>query len=79
MTPGAPDEERIAQLRRQITADLRSLRRTWGTRTQWTRRTADGWASQAARLRGLPTWAIGALAGLLAGVWSALRRPRKVQ
>ncbi|TMJ06466.1 MAG: hypothetical protein E6H01_01675 [Bacillati bacterium ANGP1] len=79
MKPGAPDEERIAQLRRQITADLRSLRRTWGTRTQWTRRTADGWVSQAARLRGFPTWAIGVLAGLLAGVWSALRRPRKVE
>ncbi|OLD52289.1 MAG: hypothetical protein AUI83_09805 [Armatimonadetes bacterium 13_1_40CM_3_65_7] len=78
MKPGAPDEERIAQLRRQITADLRSLRRR-GTRTQWTRRTAGGWVSQAARLRGFPTWAIGALAGLLAGVWSALRRPRKVE
>jgi len=26
-----------------------------------------------------PTWAIGVLAGLLAGVWSALRRPRKVE
>jgi len=72
-------EARIIQLRGQISADLTALRRTWGNRAEWTRRTADGWTAQAARLRGLPTWAIGAVAGLLAGVWSALRRPRRVE
>jgi hypothetical protein len=79
MTSAAGDEERIAHLRARITDDLRLLRGTWATRTKWTRRTAEGWTAQAARLRGVPTWAIGAVAGLLAGVWSALRRPRKVE
>src|SRR5206468_3530604 len=36
-------------------------------------------AAPAARLRGVPAWAFGALAGLLAAVWSALRRPRSAR
>lgn len=79
MTRGVREDERIAQLRAQIAADLTLLRRRWGVRAQWTHRTADGWLAGAARLRRVPTWAVGALAGFLAAVWSALRRPRKVQ
>src|SRR2546428_531787 len=36
-------------------------------------------AAPPARLRGVPAWAFGALAGLLAAVWSALRRPRSAR
>src|SRR5437867_3409149 len=43
----------------------------------WPRRTAGAWTAPAARLRGVPAWALGALGGLLAAVWSALRRPRR--
>jgi hypothetical protein len=51
----------------------------WDRRAQWTQRTAVDWTTQATRLRGVPAWAVGAVAGMLAGVWSALRRPRRVE
>ncbi len=72
-------EQRIARLRGDLAADLTALRRAWDNRAQWTHRAAGEWSTQASRLRGLPAWAVGAVAGLLAGVWSALRRPRKVE
>ena len=72
-------EQRIARLREDLAADLTALRRSWDHRTHWTRRTADEWSAQASRLRGVPSWAVAAVAGLLAGGWSALRRPRKVE
>lgn len=75
----ADADERIARLREDIAADLTALRRAWDHRAQWTHRAAGEWSSQASRLRGLPAWAVGAVAGLLAGVWSALRKPRKVE
>lgn len=81
MSPRSPSdaEERIARLRGDLAADLTALRRAWDHRTQLTHRAAGDWTAQASRLRGLPAWAVGAVAGLLAGVWSALRRSRKVE
>jgi hypothetical protein len=73
------EDGHIEQLRDHITGDLKSLRRVWDSRAQWTQRTAEDWTTQAARLRGIPAWAVGAVAGVLAGVWSALRRPRRVE
>lgn len=75
----ADDEEHIARLRGDITTDLHVLRKMWDRRAHWPHRTAEEWTTQAGRLRGIPTWTIGAIAGVLAGIWSALRRPRKVQ
>jgi len=46
---------------------------------RWTHRPAGEWSTRASRLRGVPPWAVAAAAGLLAGVWSALRRPRKLE
>jgi hypothetical protein len=74
----ADAERRIERLRDDITTDLAALRKVWGP-AQWTRRAAGDWTAQAARLRGIPAWAVGAVAGVLAGVWSALRRPRKAK
>ncbi len=81
MSPRSPSdaEERIARLRGDLAADLTALRRAWDHRTQWTHRAAGDWTTQASRLRRLPAWAVGVVAGLLAGVWSALRRPRKAE
>lgn len=77
---GPPDDDgHIDRLRGDITSDLTALRQMWDRRTQWTQRTAEDWTTQATRLRGVPAWAVGAVAGMLAGVWSALRRPRRVQ
>jgi len=73
------DDQRIAQLREEIAADLMALRRRSGIHPPWPRHTAGAWAAPAARLRGVPAWAFGALAGLLAAVWSALRRPRSAR
>src|SRR5438876_11014108 len=73
------DDPRIAQLREEIAADLMALRRRSGIHPPWPRRTAGAWTAPAARLRGVPAWAFGALAGLLAAVWSALRRPRSAR
>lgn len=81
MSPrSSPDaEERIARLREEVVSDLTALRRVWDRRTRWTHHAAGKWSAQASRLRGLPSWAVAAVAGVLAGVWSALRRPRKVE
>jgi len=80
MTPaGPPDDGHIDRLRGDITTDLKTLRQMWDRRVQWTQRTAVDWTTQATRLRGVPAWAVGAVAGMLAGVWSALRRPRRVE
>jgi hypothetical protein len=81
MKPAGPpdDDGHIDQLRGHITTDLKVLRQMWDRRAQWTQRAAEDWTTQATRLRGVPAWAIGAVAGMLAGVWSALRRPRRVQ
>lgn len=78
MTPAGPpdDDGHIDRLRGDITSDLKALRQMWDRRAQ---RTAEDWTTQATRLRGVPAWAVGAVAGMLAGVWSALRRPRRVQ
>lgn len=76
---GPPDDGHIDRLRGDITTDLRALRQMWDRRAQWTQRTAEGWTTQAARVRGIPAWAVGAVAGMLAGVWSALRRTRRVE
>jgi hypothetical protein len=80
MTPaGPPDDGHIDRLRGDITTDLKTLRQMWDRRAQWTQRTVVDWTTQATRLRGVPAWAVGAVAGMLAGVWSALRRPRRVE
>ncbi len=81
MKPAGPadDDGHIDRLRGDITTDLKTLRRMWDRRAQWTQRTAEDWTTQATRLRGVPAWAVGAVAGMLAGVWSALRRPRRVE
>lgn len=81
MKPAGPtnDDGHIHRLRGDITTDLKVLRQMWDKRAQWTQRTAEDWATQTTRLRGVPAWAVGAVAGMLAGVWSALRRPRKVE
>ncbi len=73
MTPNETTDARIAQLRQQIVADLVTLRGVWSNRVLNTHRSAADWTARASRLRGLPTWTIGAAAGLLAGIWSALR------
>ncbi len=75
----ADAERRIERLRGDITTDLAALRKAWGGPAQWTRHAAGDWTAQAARLRGIPAWAVGVVAGVVAGVWSALRRPRKVE
>lgn len=74
----APDADaRVARLREEITSDLTALRRSWLQRSQWAHRATGDLTARASRLRGVPTWAVGAIAGLLAGVWSALRKPRR--
>lgn len=73
MTSKEPAEARIAQLREQIVADLDALRGVWTNRVRNSGRSAAEWTTRASRLRGLPTWTIGAAAGLFAGLWSALR------
>ena len=79
MTRETREEERIAQLRAQIAADLTLLRQRWAAQAPWARYGPEKWTAQAARLRRVPAWAAGALAGLLAAAWSVLRRPRKVE
>ncbi len=80
MTPRGGDPTaagaRVAELREEIASDLTALRRTWSQRSQWAYGATGSLTARASRLRGLPTWAVGAIAGLLAGVWSALRKPR---
>lgn len=76
----APDADaRVARLREEITSDVTALRRSWSQRSQWAHRATGGLTARASRLRGLPTWAVGAIAGLLAGVWSALRKPPRTE
>src|SRR5438093_57243 len=85
-------EARVDLTRQEMRASLRdvaialflliaglALRRRSGIHPPWPRHTAGAWAAPAARLRGVPAWAFGALAGLLAAVWSALRRPRSAR
>lgn len=81
MKPSGPADRdgHIDRLRDDITTDLRALSQMWDRRAQWTHRTAEEWTTQATRLRGIPAWAVGAVAGMLAGVWSALRRPRRTE
>lgn len=79
MTRGTREEEQIAHLRAQIAEDLVQLRQRWAAQAPWAHHTPDGWTAQAARLRGVPAWALGALAGVLAAAWSVLRRPRKAE
>lgn len=70
---GGTTDARIVDLRRAITDDLQALRRAWANRT----RLAGEIPVYAGRLqRGVPGWAIGAVAGLLAGLYSALTRRR---
>jgi len=75
-----PDADaRVARLREEITSDLTRLRRWWSQRSLWAHRATGDLTARASRLRGLPAWAVGAVAGLLAGVWSALRRPSRTE
>jgi len=75
-----PDADaRVARLREEIMSDLTRLRRSWSDRSRWAHRATGDLTARASRLRSLPSWAVGAVAGLLAGVWSVLRRPRKTE
>jgi hypothetical protein len=68
---GEGADARIEELRRAVTDDLQALRRAWDDRE----RIAAEVPAYAMRLqRGVPGWAIGAVAGLLAGLYSLLIR-----
>jgi hypothetical protein len=68
---GEGADARIEELRRAVADDLEALRRAWDDRA----RIAAEVPAYAVRLqRGVPGWAIGAVAGLLAGLYSSLIR-----
>src|SRR2546430_3884375 len=73
------DDQRIAQLREEIAADLMALRRRSGIHPPWPRRTAGAWTAPAARLRGVPAWGFGRLARRLAAGWAAPRGPPRAR
>lgn len=67
-------ERRVHELRAQIAGDLAALRRSWDRRLAWPGSPGDVPAQAGRLLRSYPAWAVGMLAGAVAGTWMALTR-----